>query len=97
MIISDLNYLEVTSEEIFGGVGVQINTNNNQNTTVRVNVSEVFNKSFRINTSGIQGNTAEVTGSSDASGNNTFTSITFGTQTEPGKSESTVAAVSVSK
>jgi hypothetical protein len=97
MIISDLNYLENTSEEIFGGRGVEINSNFNLNKNVSASVNESFNKTVTTNLGGLQGNVAEVTGTSDASGNNTFTSIVFGTQTEPGRSESLVNAISVSK
>lgn len=99
MIISDLNYLENTSEEIFGGRGININSrfvlNKDVNATVRVN--EQFTKAFNVNTAGINGNVAEVLGSSDAQGNNTFTSIIFGTQTEPGTSESFVNATSATR
>ena len=97
MIISDLNYLENTSEEIFGGRGVEITSNFNLNKNVSANVNESFNKTITTNLGGLQGNVAEVTGTSDASGNNTFTSIVFGTQTEPGRSESLVNAISASK
>ena len=96
MIISDLNYLENTSAEVIGGVGININSRFalNKDVNARVNVNENFTKRFDVNTRGIVGNTAEVLGSSDAVGNNTFTSIIFGTQTEPGKSESFVNATS---
>lgn len=97
MIISDLNYLENTSEEIFGGRGVNINSTFALNKTVSASVNETFNKTVSTNLGGLQGNVAEVTGTSDARGNNTFTSIVFGTQTEPGVSESLVNAISASK
>jgi hypothetical protein len=47
--------------------------------------------------SGLNGNVAEVLGSSDAQGNNTFTTIIFGTQTEEGSSESFVNASSATR
>ena len=96
MIISDLNYLEDATQEIVGGVGVTINSNFTLNKTVTANVSETFTKTITTNLGGLQGNVAEVVGSSDATGNNTFTSIIFGTQTDPGRSESLVNAISAS-
>jgi hypothetical protein len=97
MIISDLNYLESVNEEVFGGSGININSTFtlNKNVTANVNIKEVFNKSVTLTLSG-SGNGAEVLGSSDANGNNTFTSIIFGTQTDPDKSESFVNASSFS-
>ena len=97
MIISDLNYLEDATQEIVGGVGVTINSNFTLNKTVTANVSETFTKTISTNLGGLQGNVAEVVGSSDATGNNTFTSIIFGTQTDPGRSESLVNAISASR
>lgn len=96
MIISDLNYLESVDEEIFGGAGININSNFNldKNVDSDVNVNETFNKAVNLDLSGLSGNGAEVLGSSDAQGNDTFTSIIFGTQTEEGSSESFVNASS---
>ncbi len=92
MIISDLNYLEVAQVEVSGARGININSSFKLNKDVNANVyvNETFKKKVDLDLRGLQGNGAEVLGSSDASGKNTFTSIIFGTQTEPGKSESFV-------
>ena len=96
MIINDINYLEVTNEEVFGGKGININSafQLNKNVNANVNVDETFNKAVNLDLGGLEGNGAEVLGSSDAQGNNTFTSIIFGTQTEDNSSESFVNASS---
>ena len=96
MIINDINYLEVTNEEVFGGKGININSafQLNKNVNANVNVDETFNKAVNLDLGGLEGNGAEVLGSSDAQGNNTFTSIIFGTQTEENSSESFVNASS---
>lgn len=96
MIINDINYLEVTNEEVFGGKGININSAFalNKNVNANVNVNETFNKKVNLDLGGLKGNGAEVLGSADAQGNNTFTSIIFGTQTEDGVSESFVNASS---
>ena len=96
MIINDINYLEVTNEEVFGGKGININSafQLNKNVNANVNVDETFNKAVNLDLGGLEGNGAEVLGSADAQGNNTFTSIIFGTQTEDGVSESFVNASS---
>lgn len=94
MIISDLNYLEIASEEIVGGRGTTINSAFalNKNVNAVVNVNENFSKTFSANLGGLNGNVAEVLGSADAQGNNTFTTIIFGVQTEDNVSESFVNA-----
>ncbi|MEL6551847.1 MAG: hypothetical protein AAFQ63_00100 [Cyanobacteria bacterium J06621_11] len=94
MLISDLNYLEVAQEEVTGAKGININSNFrlNKRVNVRVDVRENFNKRVDLNLRGLRGNGAEVLGTADAQGNNTFTSIIFGTQTESGSSESFVNA-----
>ncbi|UKO97454.1 hypothetical protein [Nostoc sp. UHCC 0870] len=99
MIISDINYLEAANEEIFGGRGININSRFVLNKTViaNVNIREVFNKQVTLNVSGLIGNGAEVLGSADAQGNNTFTSIIFGTQTEENSSESFINASSFTR
>ena len=96
MIINDINYLEVTNEEVFGGKGININSafQLNKNVNANVNVDETFKKTVDLDLGGLEGNGAEVLGSADAQGNNTFTSIIFGTQTEDGVSESFVNASS---
>ena len=94
MIISDLNYLEVVEAEVLGGKGINMNSSFrlNKNVTATVNITENYTKTFNTSTSGLNGNVAEVLGTADASGSNTFTSIIFGVQTEDGKSESFVNA-----
>ncbi|NBD15476.1 MAG: hypothetical protein GVY04_04825 [Cyanobacteria bacterium] len=96
MIISDLNYLESVDEEIFGGKGINIDSNFDLDKDVDsdVNVDETFNKAVNLDLSGLSGNGAEVLGSSDAQGNDTFSSIIFGTQTNSSASESFVNASS---
>ncbi|MGB3755545.1 MAG: hypothetical protein WBA07_04130 [Rivularia sp. (in: cyanobacteria)] len=99
MIINDINYLEVTNEEVFGGKGINIDSTFklNKDVDANVNVNETFKKTVNLDLSGLDGNGAEVLGSADAQGKNTFTSIIFGTQTEPGVSESFVNASSFTK
>ncbi len=96
MIISDLNYLETATKEITGARGININSNFtlHKNVNAHVNINEKFNKTVNLDLSGLKGNGAEVLGSSDAQGKNTFTSIIFGTQTEENSSESFVNASS---
>ncbi len=99
MIINDINYLEATNEEVFGGKGININSafKLDKDVDANVNVNEAFKKTVDLNLGGLVGNGAEVLGSADAQGNNTFTSIIFGTQTEDGVSESFVNASSFTK
>ena len=94
MIISDLNYLEDATQEIVGGKGININSTFtlNKNVNANVNIKEVFNKTVKLDLGGLKGNGAEVLGTADANGNNTFTSIIFGVQTKDDKSESFVNA-----
>ncbi len=96
MIISDLNYLESVEEEVFGGRGININSNFklNKDVSSKVDIKETFNKKVNLDLSGLKGNGAEVLGSADAEGNNTFTSVIFGTQTSDRSSESFVNASS---
>ncbi|NJM98476.1 MAG: hypothetical protein HC800_16090 [Phormidesmis sp. RL_2_1] len=99
MIISDLNYLEVAHTEVTGAKGININSDFNldKNVKGRVDIKETFDKTVKLDLRGLSGNGAEVLGSADAQGKNTFTSIIFGTQTEEGKSsESFVNASSFS-
>jgi len=99
MIISDLNYLEDATQEIVGGVGININSTFKltKDVTANVGVNEAFNKTVKLDLGGLNGNGAEVLGTADATGNNTFTSIIFGVQTEDGKSESFVNASAFTK
>ena len=73
MIISDLNYLENTSEGIFGGRGTNIAKLYTAHKRVRDVVNERFTKSVPTNLAGIQGNTPELVVSADVTGNRTIT------------------------
>lgn len=88
MIISDLNYVEVATAEVVGAKGININSKFtlNKNVSAHVDINESFKKSVDLDLGGLKGNGAEVLGSADAQGKNTFTSIIFGTQTEEGSS-----------
>ncbi|MBD0387631.1 MAG: hypothetical protein ICV54_14205 [Nostoc sp. C3-bin3] len=94
MIISDLNYLENTSEEILGGRGTDIRNFFRTDKVVNANVNETFTKTINTNLNGIQGNVAELVVSADATGNRTFTSVIGGVQTEDNRSETFVNAIS---
>jgi hypothetical protein len=96
MIISDLNYLENTSEEVFGGRGTNINNIFTSDKVVKAVVDESYTKSVTTNLGGLTGSTSELVVSSDASGKSTFTSVIGGVQTEEGRSETFVNAISVS-
>jgi len=93
MIISDLNYLENTSEEILGGRGTNINNFYTATKTVVATVNETFTKTVTTNLNGIQGNTAELVVSADATGNRTFSSVIGGVQVEDDRSETFVSAI----
>jgi hypothetical protein len=97
MIISDLNYLENTSEEVLGGRGTNIQNLFITNKQVIAVVNESFTKTVTTNLGGLQGNTAELVVSADATGNDTFTSVIGGVQTEGDRSETFVNAISVTK
>ncbi len=77
MIISNLNYLESVDEEIFGGVGIDINDTFGLQKTVtsNVDINETFNKTVTLNLEGLNGKGAEVLGRSDSQGDNGFVSI----------------------
>ena len=96
MIINDINYLEATNEEVFGGKGIDINSKFKlvKNVNANVVVNESFTKTVDLNLGGLVGNGAEVLGTTDAQGNNTFTSIIFGTQTGDDHSEGFINASS---
>lgn len=99
MLISDLNYLEIAQEEVTGARGININSNYSlrKRVNARVDVRENFNKRVRLDLFDLRGNGSEVLGTSDAQGNNTFTSIIFGTQTETFSSEAFVNAGSYTR
>ncbi|MDJ0674261.1 MAG: hypothetical protein QNJ36_02475 [Calothrix sp. MO_167.B42] len=87
MIINDLNYLEVTNEEIIGGGGVTFNSNLELDKDLDVDVDV----DVEVNISGYAdavGNTATATASADALGNNTVSQSDAWTQTTDGSSES---------
>ncbi|MFK0729926.1 MAG: hypothetical protein ACFKPT_30390 [Gloeotrichia echinulata GP01] len=82
MIIADINYLEVTTEEVVGGDGFKTAVNFILNKTVNQAINETTNKTFAVTTTGLGGNLAEVSGSSDASGGSkAVAQIVFATQT----------------
>jgi hypothetical protein len=98
MIIADINYLEVTTEDVVGGRGVVQNSTVTINKTVVANVTEKISKTLKTNVGGLNGNVAQVIATADArGGNTTFTSIISGTQTEGDSSESFVQSVSATK
>ncbi|MCC5601031.1 hypothetical protein [Nostoc favosum] len=94
MVISDLNYLENSLEEIFGGRGTNINNSYTATKTVTANVDETFTKTITTNLGGLTGNVAELVVSADATGDNTFSSVIGGVQTEANRSETFVNAIS---
>jgi hypothetical protein len=94
MIISDLNYLVNTSEEILGGRGTNIANTYTATKTVTANVNENFTKTITTNLGGLTGNVAELVVSADATGNRTFTSVIGGVQVEGNRSETFVNAIS---
>ena len=98
MIISELNYLESAEAEVLGGKGININSNFDLDKDVDANVyvNETYKKTVELNFGGLSGNGAEVLGTADAQGNNTFSSIIFGTQTGEDHSESFVNSFSAS-
>ncbi|MGF2037096.1 MAG: hypothetical protein RMZ43_017555 [Nostoc sp. CmiVER01] len=94
MIISDLNYLGNSFDEIFGGRGSNIANAYTATPTVTANVNENFTNTITTNLAGLTGNVAELVVSADATGNRTFTSVIGGVQTEANRSESFVNAIS---
>lgn len=97
MIISDLNYLENTSEEIFGGRGTAIANVYTSDKRVRADVVESYTKTVSTYLGGLNGNVAEAVFSADATGGDTFSSVIGGTQTENDRSETFVNAISATK
>ncbi|XZF61964.1 MAG: hypothetical protein ACSI46_23610 [Gloeotrichia echinulata DVL01] len=68
MIIADINYLEVTTEDVVGGDGFSTAVTVGITKTVTQNVNESTSKTFTVNTAGLNGKLAEVSASADASG-----------------------------
>jgi hypothetical protein len=93
MIISDLNYFEDASEEVFGARGTNINNVYSAVKNVKSVVDESYKKTVVTDLRGLQGNVAEAVFSADASGNNTFTSVIGGVQVEKGRSETFINAI----
>ncbi|NJM56398.1 MAG: hypothetical protein HC857_01540 [Synechococcales cyanobacterium RU_4_20] len=92
MKISDLSYVEVATSEVAGSKGININSAFNLKQDVFTKVTNQFSNNFKANVN-ITGNSASVTGSSDANGGVAqATSIIFGTQVEPGVSQSFVSS-----
>ena len=94
MIIYDLNYLEKTSKKVFGGRGTNMNNFYTATKTVTAVVNENFTNTVTTNLGGLTGKVAELVISSDATGDNTFSSVIGGVQTEDNRSESFVNAIS---
>jgi len=97
MIISNLNYLENSSDQIFGGSLVNINNTFTTTKKVTANVKKTFVNTVTNSFSGVTGNLAEVVVKADATGNKTFISVIFGTQTEGNRSQSFANVISVVK
>ncbi|BBD64418.1 hypothetical protein NIES4072_19190 [Nostoc commune NIES-4072] len=94
MIICDLNYLEKFLEGIFGGRGTNIANFYAATKAVTADVNETFTKTITTNLGGLTGNVAELVVSADATGDNTFSSVIGGVQTEENRSETFVNAIS---
>jgi len=97
MIISNLNYLENSSEEIFGGSLVNINNTFTTTKKVTANVNKTFVNTVTNSLGGVTGNLAEVVVNADATGNETSISVIFGAQTEGNRSRSFAKVISVVK
>ncbi|BAY24514.1 hypothetical protein NIES2100_43090 [Calothrix sp. NIES-2100] len=97
MIINDLNYFEDASEEVIGGDGFATNVAFNLNKNVKQTIVETTYKSFAVNTGGLAGNLAEVSGSADASGGQkNIAQIVFVTQTTAGAANALVNSTAYS-
>ncbi|WYL95348.1 MAG: hypothetical protein HEQ35_17315 [Gloeotrichia echinulata IR180] len=97
MIISNLNYLENSSEEIFGGSRFNINRTFTTTKKVTANVKKTFVNTVTNSLGGVTGNLAEVVVNADAIGKDTFISVIFGAQTEGNRSQSFANVISVVK
>lgn len=98
MIINDLNYLEISTEEVFGGRGIAQANTYTLDKTVTANVNETIIKTLTTNLANLTGRVAQVIATADARGGNaTFTSIILGVQTENDSSESFAQAVAATK
>lgn len=98
MIINDINYLEATNEEVFGGRGVNFDSDIDFDKNVEANVFEKIEKVLVTDLSGLEGSVAQVISTSDARGGTAqFTSIISGTQVEEGISESFTQGIAAIK
>ncbi|AVH71034.1 hypothetical protein [Nostoc sp. 'Lobaria pulmonaria (5183) cyanobiont'] len=79
MIISDLNYLENTSEEVIGGFNRSSSSNFNETLTVKKTVESNLT---------VKGNLATSEGDAQAIGSNTVTQSILGASTTPRSSNS---------
>lgn len=96
MIISDLNYLENTSEEIFGGRGILI-TGLYTQANVVANTSTLRDSVTPFVVPVVANNTATATATADArEANNTYTNTSTSAQTEAFSSESVSISTAVS-
>lgn len=78
MIISDLNYLEITTQEVFGGQNIAFGkvlnstSSNTANFNSASNINEVFTKNATINVATtVRGNSATLFFDNEAVGRNT--------------------------
>ncbi|MBG1265062.1 hypothetical protein [Nostoc sp. WHI] len=93
MIISDLNYLENTSEEVLGGFSFV--ATKNVAIVIKVNETIVINKNVTSNVK-LVGSVATAEGQATASGNNTLAEVFSFTDTTPKSSSSNSLAISAS-
>ncbi|MCM0590700.1 MAG: hypothetical protein KA716_10880 [Gloeotrichia echinulata DEX184] len=97
MIISNLNYLENSSEEIFGGSLVNIHNTFTTTKKVTANVKQTFVNTVTNSLGDVTRNVAEVVVKADATGKDTFISVIFGAQTEGNRSQSFADVLSIVK
>ena len=97
MIISDLNHLEVVENEtrVVGSGGVNFNSYVNLDKDIDIDIDADVNKSFNIDTSGVEGNSAEASAGADAFGDNTFTDAVAFAQSGDDHSQSFAEAIAV--
>ena len=93
MIISDLNYLENTSEEVLGGFSFV--ATKNVAIVIRVNESIVINKNV-TSVVNLRGSVATAEGQATASGNNTLAEVFSFADTTANSSSANSLAVSAS-
>ena len=96
MIISDLNYLENTSEEVLGGNTASFTARKNVSIVVRVNEAININKNVKANVQ-INGNVATAEGQATAFGNNTLAEVFSFTNTDKNSSAANSFSTSATK